>query len=227
MRSFASWAGIVLGAAFLVASAILDTPEAESRLGVQLANSWVIVAGAILFVIAVFFKVFDLQADLIRLRRTQPKLSVELPEAVTFELLDSPDFQVAVSNAPNFASAVQAKVFVQATDPPQLNVRFPAQLQQWSRNIGPDETTHYRVLQKQHGASGGNPTCTLWSLVESGGAFHLDLIHGSDRLLISYRVTANNLARGIDFHCSVKRSAPDGANFQWETTWGFGLRPKD
>jgi len=57
------------------------------------------------------------------------------------------------------------------------------------------------------------------------GSFHLDLIHDSDKFVISYRVTANNLPRGIDFHCFVTRTAPDGANFRWEMIWGLGLKP--
>jgi len=128
MRSAVSWAGIVLTAAFLVVSAILDTPEAESRLGVELGSSWLVVGAVIAFVVVVFFKVTDLQIDLNRLRRTRPRLAVKLPEPEIFEVLDSPSFQITVSNAPDFAGAVQPKVFVQAISPPPPNVRLPAHL---------------------------------------------------------------------------------------------------
>ena len=225
MRWFILWAGIVLTAAITVVSALLDTPEAESQLGVHVNSAWVTVGALAAFILFVGARVIGLERENARLKEARPNLTVALRDPEAIGVLDGRHFQIAVSNEPGFAASLQTRVSVQDVQPPLAqNVRLPAQLQSWAEDISPSDTAHFTVLHTQHGSTGGNQRAEAVCMLLNR-PLSLDLIHGAERYEIFYRVTANNLPRGIDFYCAMKRRVVDN-EYVWDVTWGLGSKPE-
>ncbi len=212
----------MLAAALVVGSSLLDTPEVEKQLGIKLSNEWTTLGAVALFIVLVGVKVISLEKALNELRDTRPKLSLKLPPKVTIQTLDDMSFSVGVSNGPNSGAAIRPKVTLMSVDPPVSSVTLPSVVNEgYEDDINPDDMRHFVILRTQHGtqnmSGASNPTKTILCDLGSG-FFHLDLLHGSLPFTLRYRVTANNMQKGMDFSCAVSRRTLDN-EWNWDFEW--------
>ena len=170
-------------------------------------------------------KLVEREGRIAVLERKQPDITLILPEPEMLGVLDIRRFDIGIVTSRDFAPSLATRIFVRAVEPPlPKEFRLPAQVSDAWDDIGVDETRYWTILRTQRGTTNGQPMSQAICSLTTAQAFALDLIHGVDAYLISYKLTARNLREGIDFYCAMKRSVVNRTDFIWDVTWGLGGR---